>query len=923
MLGMLAVRVRATAVLMLGALMLTVLAPAAALADITSVRDEVHEEDPPSSVVLNQHQHADTGPRGGGPYGASAFNEEQGYVSTSAIALDVCIPGNPSFAVCQPNARAGRYDRATDLVGRGGTVPANTCIDSHLVHADPPGTSGFVYDGEVNFDGTILGVIVTSANLIASDAGPGLSPTTTYGTEPTRGLEFGPTGQLDHIIVNVNANTNRVTFHFDTTVNASLELDQIRVITMADTASCPGQAETLTLTPKVAVNEVGSEHCVVASVKNAIGGPATGITVRFDVTGASEDADASSSPDGATATDADGNAEHCYDGPTTPGADAISAYADNDDDGTQDVPTDPADSATKTWNVTDANTIDLEPQADQNPVGTEHCVTATVKDVFGNPVPDEWVRFEVVGDDTRRHAEQTDEQGQAEYCYTRQDVRVDTIRAYADEDNDQQEDATEPFDVAAKAWTPGRPASLVLTPKVAENRVTEEHCVTATVRDEFANLVPGVNVYFDVTGVNDQDGARQTDDDGQARYCYTGGQQAGADVIAAFVDEDNNQTPDPLGPADTATKTWLPLEPAFLTLTPKEGRNTVGDEHCVQAAVTDIFLNPNPGETVYFVVTGTVDRSAADETDAGGIAEFCYTSTTAGVDNIHAFVDTNDNGVEDEDPVQEPRDDATKTWAPDRPATLTLSPKSDENEVGTEHCVQADVRDQFGNPTPNVWVDFDVEGASETDGQPQDEDGRATTDEFGKVAHCYTGPDLPGSDVITAYADTNNNRVQDRSSDPEQDEPAQDTASKTWIFPASTAGCEITIHDGGWILTSTGSKGTFGGNARIEQASQTVAMAETDGELQYTDHAGVGVSFHSEEIVSVVCSSDQGGQRADVYGTGRLEGAPVAFRVRVSDRGEPGSQPLGPDTYQLLATGYVSGPDDNPLQGGNIQIHTR
>lgn len=49
--------------------------------------------------------------------------------------------------------------------------------------------------------------------------------------------------------------------------------------------------------------------------------------------------------------------------------------------------------------------------------------------------------------------------------------------------------------------------------------------------------------------------------------------------------------------------------------------------------------------------------------------------------------------------------------------------------------------------------------------------------------------------------------------------------------------------------------------------------------------------------------------------------SPVDFRVRVRDLAEPGSQPAGPDTYQIITAAYTSGPEDNPLQGGNIQIH--
>jgi hypothetical protein len=81
-------------------------------------------------------------------------------------------------------------------------------------------------------------------------------------------------------------------------------------------------------------------------------------------------------------------------------------------------------------------------------------------------------------------------------------------------------------------------------------------------------------------------------------------------------------------------------------------------------------------------------------------------------------------------------------------------------------------------------------------------------------------------------------------------------------------------------------------------------------------------------VLVIVCDTidDNGdgivdGDRASVYGTGEINGVgPVDFRVRVSDRGEPGSAP-GPDTYQIITAAYTSGLEENPLQGGNIQIH--
>jgi hypothetical protein len=59
----------------------------------------------------------------------------------------------------------------------------------------------------------------------------------------------------------------------------------------------------------------------------------------------------------------------------------------------------------------------------------------------------------------------------------------------------------------------------------------------------------------------------------------------------------------------------------------------------------------------------------------------------------------------------------------------------------------------------------------------------------------------------------------------------------------------MTIHDGGWILTATGSKGTFGGNARIESDGTIMR-----GELEYHDHNPVlPINFHSIEVLEIVC----------------------------------------------------------------------
>lgn len=98
---------------------------------------------------------------------------------------------------------------------------------------------------------------------------------------------------------------------------------------------------TLALDPAAAANLVGTQHCVTATVKDAAGNPVPNLTVRFTVTGAVNTG-------GSATTDANGQGTFCYQGPSLPGTDAITAYADADSDNVRDVG-EPEGAAAKTW----------------------------------------------------------------------------------------------------------------------------------------------------------------------------------------------------------------------------------------------------------------------------------------------------------------------------------------------------------------------------------------------------------------------------------------------------------------------------------------------------------------------------------------------------------------------------------------------
>ena len=233
-------------------------------------------------------------------------------------------------------------------------------------------------------------------------------------------------------------------------------------------------------------------------------------------------------------------------------------------------------------------------------------------------------------------------------------------------------------------------------------------------------------------------------------------------------------------------------------------------------------------------------------------------------------------------------------------ATVTLEPAAATNPVGSRHCVTATVRDEFGNPTSGVTVVFNVVGAQATFATPPS--GSAPTNSAGQAMFCFTAA-LPGDNVIHAFADSNNNGVQDAG------EPSG-AATKTWVLPASTQFCEVTITDGGWIVANNTDRAVFGGNAKV------LADGTVQGQQNYRDQGPVQpMIVSSTELTATTCSADR--TTASIFGKATIDRAGShVFRIDVTDMGAGGSN----DSYGImLDTGYMSG--QHPLGGGNITIH--
>jgi hypothetical protein len=106
---------------------------------------------------------------------------------------------------------------------------------------------------------------------------------------------------------------------------------------------------------------------------------------------------------------------------------------------------------------------------------------------------------------------------------------------------------------------PPEPAALFLSPKAATNEIRTTHTVTAEVVGAAPLPQPIANetVRFEVTGSVEATGSCNTGPDGTCSFTYQGPDFPGADLIRAYVDEDNDRTQDPGEPQDEATKEWV------------------------------------------------------------------------------------------------------------------------------------------------------------------------------------------------------------------------------------------------------------------------------------------------------------------------------------------------------------------------------
>ena len=241
-------------------------------------------------------------------------------------------------------------------------------------------------------------------------------------------------------------------------------------------------------------------------------------------------------------------------------------------------------------------------------------------------------------------------------------------------------------------------------------------------------------------------------------------------------------------------------------------------------------------------------------TTSGSITEFPIPSSSpnpfgiaAGPDGAMWFTEETGNNI------------GRITAGPGAPASLTLSPSTATTTVGNQDCVTATVTDASANPTPNITVPFSVTGANVATGS-------GVTDSNGQTQFCYSGT-AAGDDSIFAYADTNNDGIQDNG------EPGG-TASNTWVTEptiTSTASAstgmrtpfDFTVTTTGSPTPSISESGTLpsgitftdNGDGTADLAGEAAAGTAGAYPLSITASNGVGTPANQSFVLTVTTAT--------------------------------------------------------------------
>ena len=404
-----------------------------------------------------------------------------------------------------------------------------------------------------------------------------------------------------------------------------------------------------------------------------------------------------------------------------------------------------------------------------------------------------------------------------------------------------------------------------------------------------------------------------------------------------------------------------------IALTPATATNPVNTQHCVDATVADQNDGPVAGVRVDFSVTGSNPGSGFANTNASGVAPFCYTGTMAGSDTITASVGTLS-------------DTATKTWTPDNvnpPPTSNAGADKGGTE-GSAISLDGTVTNEPGTDTVSQTWSYALGGGTDagmtcafanasavdttitctddgavsvkltvSDGiNPPVEDTAVLTIANADPAVSITSPSDGSTvnvgatvNVTAAWGDAGSNDSHTCSIDWGDGTITTGALTATTCsgghayasIGAPAVGVTITDDDGGsafdeilLVVAEGGTKVTGGGwIARADGKLRFGLVADpaggtAEGEIQvrWGTHR-----FHGTTVSGLTASRPS----ASWSGVGRYDGSDgYSYEVTVVDNGSGGGRSRTPDTFAIVIRdggGTIVFNASGPLGGGNIKIH--
>jgi adhesin/invasin len=299
---------------------------------------------------------------------------------------------------------------------------------------------------------------------------------------------------------------------------------------------------------------------------------------------------------------------------------------------------------------------------------------ATITDTYGNRVPDALVTFESSIGSPSPSTDTTDENGIA--ISSLSSTQAGTAYITATSGSAQG--------LTTVTFLPGPPSNLTLDAQPASQVVGNSSVLTATVRDQFSNLVgSGLQVTF-------------TKDLGSiVRYGTTMNGIATSSISSTLAGT-AHVTATCQGASGSTVVTFTPGAPYTITLRANPTSLFVGYSSALTAIVTDTYGNRVPGALVTFD-SSIGDTPPSATTNGNGVALSSMYSEQRGTAYITATSNSTRHGY------------ATVTFKPDVPNWLTLDAWPTTQVVSSSSVLTATVYDHFDNlVADNTPVTFTV-----------------------------------------------------------------------------------------------------------------------------------------------------------------------------------------------------------------------